>query len=253
MAVRNLQEDFFRVTNTRPYLKIGAKKQVDEGAQKLRILIGSFDKSPLIKQLVKAKKMDVRELKGRNEKFIITTVTNPIEGVEGEVLLIAGSDKRGTIYGIYELSCQIGISPWYWWADVPVESHKEIYIKKGVYTDGEPVVQYRGIFINDEWPCMGGWTTERYGGFNSKMYKHVYELLLRLKANFLWPAMWSAAFYADDPMNSPLADEMGIIIGTSHHEPMARNHQEYARNRKVYELGTIKRIKKALIVSFVKA
>ena len=234
MAVRNLQEDFFRVTNTRPYLKIGAKKQVDEGAQKLRILIGSFDKSPLIKQLVKAKKLDVRELKGRNEKFIITTVTNPIEGGEGEVLLIAGSDKRGTIYGIYELSCQIGISPWYWWADVPVESHKEIYIKKGVYTDGEPVVQYRGIFINDEWPCMGGWTTERYGGFNSKMYKHVYELLLRLKANFLWPAMWSAAFYADDPMNSPLADEMGIIIGTSHHEPMARNHQEYARNRKVY-------------------
>lgn len=234
MAVRNLQEDFFRVTNTRPYLKIGAKKQVDEGAQKLRILIGSFDKSPLIKQLVKAKKLDVRELKGRNEKFIITTVTNPIEGLEGEVLLIAGSDKRGTIYGIYELSCQIGISPWYWWADVPVESHKEIYIKKGVYTDGEPVVQYRGIFINDEWPCMGGWTTERYGGFNSKMYKHVYELLLRLKANFLWPAMWSAAFYADDPMNSPLADEMGIIIGTSHHEPMARNHQEYARNRKVY-------------------
>ena len=234
MAVRNLQEDFFRVTNTRPYLKIGAKKQVDEGAQKLRILIGSFDKSPLIKQLVKAKKLDVRELKGKNEKFIITTVTNPIEGVEGEVLLIAGSDKRGTIYGIYELSCQIGISPWYWWADVPVESHKEIYIKKGVYTDGEPVVQYRGIFINDEWPCMGGWTTERYGGFNSKMYKHVYELLLRLKANFLWPAMWSAAFYADDPMNSPLADEMGIIIGTSHHEPMARNHQEYARNRKVY-------------------
>ena len=234
MAVRNLQEDFFRVTNTRPYLKIGAKKQVDEGAQKLRILLGSFDKSPLIKQLVKAKKLDVRELKGRNEKFIITTVTNPIEGVEGEVLLIAGSDKRGTIYGIYELSCQIGISPWYWWADVPVESHKEIYIKKGVYTDGEPVVQYRGIFINDEWPCMGGWTTERYGGFNSKMYKHVYELLLRLKANFLWPAMWSAAFYADDPMNSPLADEMGIIIGTSHHEPMARNHQEYARNRKVY-------------------
>ena len=234
MAVRNLQEDFFRVTNTRPYLKIGAKKQVDEGAQKLRILIGSFDKSPLIKQLVKAKKLDVRELKGRNEKFIITTVTNPIEGVEGEVLLIAGSDKRGTIYGIYELSCQIGISPWYWWADVPVESHKEIYIKKGVYTDGEPVVQYRCIFINEDWPFMGGWTTERYGGFNSKMYKHVYELLLRLKANFLWPAMWSAAFYVDDPMNSPLADEMGIIIGTSHHEPMARNHQDYARNRKVY-------------------
>ena len=233
-AVHNLQEDFYNVADIRPALVTDTKREGNTDGQNVRILIGSFDESPFIKHLVKSKKLDARELKGKNEKFIITTVKDPIEGFPGEVLLIAGSDKRGTIYGIYELSRQIGVSPWYWWADVPAERHEELYIKKGVYTDGEPAVKYRGIFINDEWPCMGSWTTERYGGFNSKMYVHVYELLLRLKANFLWPAMWSAAFYADDPMNSPLADEMGIIIGTSHHEPMARNHQEYARNRKVY-------------------
>ena len=237
-AVRNLQEDFFRVANIRPELVMQMqsknKKHVVDKLKPIRVLIGSLDKSVLIKELLKGGKVDLYELKGKTEKFVITTVTNPLEGVEGEVILIAGSDKRGTIYGIYELSRQMGVSPWYWWADVPVQQHKSIYMKKGTYTDGEPAVRYRGIFINDEWPCMGGWTTKRYGGFNSKMYVYVYELLLRLKANFLWPAMWSAAFYADDPMNSILADEMGIIIGTSHHEPMARNHQEYARNRKSY-------------------
>lgn len=79
---------------------------------------------------MKSKKLDARELKGKNEKFIITTVKDPVEGIPGEVLLIAGSDKRGTIYGVYELSRQIGVSPWYWWADVPVERHEELYIKK---------------------------------------------------------------------------------------------------------------------------
>jgi hypothetical protein len=226
-AVRNLQTDFEKVTAVRPEL-------VHDAGKGVRIIVGSYDKSPLVRRLVKAGKLDAGLLEDKNEKFIITTLHAPLEGVEGDVLLIAGSDKRGTIYGVYELSRQIGISPWYWWADVPVTRRDAVYIKGGIYTDGEPAVRYRGIFINDEWPCMGGWTTEKFGGFNSKMYVHVYELLLRLKANFLWPAMWSAAFYADDSMNSPLADEMGIIIGTSHHEPMARNHQEYARKRKEY-------------------
>lgn len=226
-AVANLQTDFERVTTMRPALSGTPGKQV-------KILVGSFDRSPLIRRLVKAKQINPADLKGKNEKYIITTLRSPLEEMEGEVLLIAGSDKRGTIYGIYELSRQIGVSPWHWWADVPAERHDALYIKEGTYTDGEPAVKYRGIFINDEWPCMGGWTTEKFGGFNSRMYVHVYELLLRLKANFLWPAMWSAAFYADDPQNSPLADRMGIIIGTSHHEPMARNHQEYARNRAAY-------------------
>lgn len=226
-AISNLQTDFGRVTDVIPSL-------TNKGRQDVRVIVGSYDKSPLIRQLIKAGKLDAKELKNKNEKFIITTLHAPLEGLEGEILLIAGSDKRGTIYGIYELSRQIGVSPWYWWADVPVARHDAVYIKKGIYTDGEPAVKYRGIFINDEWPCMGNWTTQKFGGFNSKMYVHVYELLLRLKANFLWPAMWNSAFYADDPLNSSLADEMGIIIGTSHHEPMARNHQEYARNRKDY-------------------
>lgn len=226
-AVRNLQTDFGKVTTIIPGL-------TNQKRQDVRIIVGSLDKSPLVRLLIKAGKIDINNLKNKNEKFIITTLHTPFEGLEGEILLIAGSDKRGTIYGIYELSRQIGVSPWYWWADVPVARHEAIYIKKGIYTDGEPAVKYRGIFINDEWPCMGNWTTRKFGGFNSKMYVHVYELLLRLKGNFLWPAMWNSAFYADDPLNSSLADEMGIIIGTSHHEPMARNHQEYARNRKDY-------------------
>lgn len=226
-AIDNLRADFEKVCGVKP-------EKANNTADNVKIIIGSIDNSPIIKQLIKAKKLDADLLKGKNEKYIITTLHSPLKGIEGDVLLIAGSDKRGTIYGIYELSKQMGISPWYWWADVPVQHQDAIYIKEGIYTDGEPKVKYRGIFINDEWPCMGRWTTEKFGGFNSKMYVHLYELLLRLKANFLWPAMWSAAFYADDPMNSPLADEMGIIIGTSHHEPMARNHQEYARNRKAY-------------------
>jgi hypothetical protein len=216
MAVENLQNDIKNVTSNHPSLTSTLNAHT-------RIIIGTIGKSAVVDKYA-GKFMG--ELKGKNEKFIITTVSDK--------LLILGSDKRGTIYGIYELSRQIGVSPWNWWADVPVAKHPNLYIKGGVFTDGEPAVKYRGIFINDEWPAMGNWTTEKYGGFNSKMYVHVFELLLRLKANFLWPAMWSSAFYADDPQNGKLADKMGIIIGTSHHEPMGRNHQEYARHRDLY-------------------
>ena len=163
------------------------------------------------------------------EKYIID--------IDGKNLMtITGSDKRGTIYGIYEVSKQIGVSPWYYWADVPVEKHPQIWLTPGIYTDGEPAVRYRGIFLNDEAPCLTSWVKNtfntNYGGH--EFYEKVFELILRLKGNFLWPAMWSWAFYADDPLNSPLADEMGVIIGTSHHEPMARNHQEWVRHRKDY-------------------
>ena len=162
------------------------------------------------------------------EKYIIQ--------IDGKTMRITGSDKRGAIYGIYELSRQAGVSPWYWWADVPVEQHSKIWLKPGTYTDGEPAVRYRGIFLNDEAPCLTTWVKNtfgtQYGGH--EFYAKVFELLLRLKGNFMWPAMWGWAFYADDPLNSSTADEMGIIIGTSHHEPMARNHQEWARHRKDY-------------------
>ena len=190
------------------------------------ILVGTIGHSAAIDQLVKQKRINGNLLKGKREKFIITLI-------DGQ-LVIAGSDRRGTIYGIYELSQQMGVSPWYDWADVPVEHHDSIFVNKGIYTDGEPAIRYRGIFLNDEAPCLTSWVKNTYGtGYGDhRFYQRVFELVLRLRGNMMWPAMWGWAFYADDPENEKTADEMGIVMSTSHHEPMARNHQEYARNRK---------------------
>ena len=193
--------------------------------RKATILVGTIGHSAAIDQLVKQKRINGNLLKGKREKFIITVVNNQ--------LVITGSDRRGTIYGIYELSQQMGVSPWYDWADVPVEHHDSIFVNKGIYTDGEPAVRYRGIFLNDEAPCLTSWVKNTYGtGYGDhRFYQRVFELVLRLRGNMMWPAMWGWAFYADDPENEKTADEMGVVMGTSHHEPMARNHQEYARNR----------------------
>ena len=193
--------------------------------RKATILVGTSGHSAAIDQLVKQKRINGNLLKGKREKFIINVVDNQ--------LVIAGSDRRGTIYGIYELSQQMGVSPWYDWADVPVEHHDSIFVNKGIYTDGEPAVRYRGIFLNDEAPCLTSWVKNTYGtGYGDhRFYQRVFELVLRLRGNMMWPAMWGWAFYADDPENEKTADEMGVVMGTSHHEPMARNHQEYARNR----------------------
>lgn len=190
------------------------------------IIVGTIGHSAAIDQLVKQKRINGNLLKGKREKFIITLI-------DGQ-LVIAGSDRRGTIYGIYELSQQMGVSPWYDWADVPVEHHDSIFVNKGIYTDGEPAVRYRGIFLNDEAPCLTSWVKNTYGTEygDHRFYQRVFELVLRLRGNMMWPAMWGWAFYADDAENEKTADEMGVVMSTSHHEPMARNHQEYARNRK---------------------
>lgn len=227
IAVKNLIEDFNRVCGVKPAI-------LSDASDNNCIIIGSLE-SKYIKQLIKSKKLDKKELQKKNEKYIITTVDNPLEGVE-KALVIAGSDRRGTIYGIYELSEQMGVSPWYWWMDVPVVKRSEVYVLPGVYTDGEPAVKYRGIFLNDEAPCLTEWVKHHYGTSfgDHRFYADVFELILRLKGNFFWPAMWSWAFYSDDPLNGKTADEMGVIISTSHHEPMARNHQEWARKRKEY-------------------
>ena len=212
-AAASLATDFEQVTGTRP-----------ASSDNPKILIGTVGTNKQIDLWVKQGILP--NLKGKTEKFIIKTI--------GEQLVIAGSDKRGTVYGIYELSRQIGVSPWYFWADVPIEKHADIYIKKGEYTDGEPAVRYRGLFLNDEAPCLTTWVKNTFGtNFGDhRFYEKVFELILRLKGNYLWPAMWGWAFYADDPENLKTADAMGIMMGTSHHEPMARNHQEYARDRK---------------------
>lgn len=226
-AVKDLQNDFMMVSGVKPQL---CESVVSDRA----IIVGSLE-SELIQSLVSKGVLDVTTLQGCNEKYLMTFVSNPMDGV-CEALVIAGSDRRGTVYGIYELSEQIGVSPWYDWADVPVARHKDMTIARGTYTAGEPAVRYRGIFLNDEAPCLTGWVKHTYGTDygDHRFYERVFELLLRLRANFIWPAMWSWAFYEDDPLNSRTADEMGIIVGTSHHEPMARNHQEWARRRSEY-------------------
>ena len=220
IAAANLAEDFERVTGKRPALNALTSHLSPLTSH---LLIGTVGCNRQIDQWVK--QGELRDLKGKTEKYIIKTI--------GRQLVIAGSDKRGTVFGIYELSQQMGVSPWYWWADVPVAKHEALYIKKGEYTDGEPRVRYRGLFLNDEAPCLTGWVKNTFGTNygDHRFYARVFELILRLKGNFLWPAMWQWAFYADDALNSKTADDMGVIIGTSHHEPMARNHQEYARRR----------------------
>ena len=173
-------------------------------------------------------------------------VKPPGPNVQG-ALVIAGSDKRGTIYGIYDLSEQMGVSPWYWWADVPVSPHDALVRESRADTSqGPPAVKYRGIFLNDEAPALSGWTQEKFGGFNHELYTNVFELLLRLKANYLWPAMWDNSFATDDPLNARLADEYGIVMGTSHHEPMMRAWKEWNARATARTVGTIPRTTRSL-------
>ena len=225
-AANALVKDIMKVSGSKTVLTSDAGLKDKNAAGKPTILVGTIGHSAAIDQLIRQKRINGNLLKGKREKFIITVV-------DGQ-LVIAGSDRRGTIYGIYELSQQMGVSPWYDWADVPVVHHDSIFVNKGVYTDGEPAVRYRGIFLNDEAPCLTSWVKNTYGtGYGDhRFYQRVFELVLRLRGNMMWPAMWGWAFYADDPENEKTADEMGVVMSTSHHEPMARNHQEYARNRK---------------------
>ena len=198
----------------------------EQNDKQVLVFIGTFGRNHFIDSLIETRKIDKHHLQNKWETSLIQVIEEPFAGIK-RALVIAGSDKRGTMYGMLSLSRALGVSPWYWWADVPVKKQKAIFIKPGIYSDGEPKVKYRGIFINDEAPALSGWAFEKFGGFNSRFYNHVFELILRLKGNFLWPAMWGRAFYVDDTLNPVLADEMGIVIGTSHHEPLMRAHEEW--------------------------
>ncbi|MCF0244081.1 MAG: glycosyl hydrolase 115 family protein [Bacteroidaceae bacterium] len=226
IAARNLAADFGRVCGTPAKVLTAADWKSAEGG----IIFIGVHNSKTVKNLAKAKKVSTKELTGKTEKYEITVN-------DGEqTMYVIGSDRRGAIYGTYEISEQIGVSPWYDWADAPVAKSKNLSIKRGTYTAGEPAVRYRGIFLNDEAPCLTSWVKNTYGTNygDHRFYGRVFELILRLRGNFLWPAMWMWSFYADDPQNSATANEMGVIMGTSHHEPMARNHQEWARKRGEY-------------------
>ncbi|MGD0738763.1 MAG: glycosyl hydrolase 115 family protein [Terracidiphilus sp.] len=220
-AAGDLSLDIGRVTgHDAPLIKGSPAAGIDV------VLIGTVGRSPLIDALVRRHKLDVSGIQGQWESAVTTVVEHPMPGVR-RALVIAGADKRGTIYGIYDLSEQIGVSPWYWWADVRVPHANALYVQPGRYVQPVPAVKYRGIFFNDEAPALSGWTKEKFGGMNHEFYTKVFELLLRLKANFLWPAMWNNAFAMEDPLNAKLADEYGIVMGTSHEEPMMRAEKEW--------------------------
>jgi len=190
------------------------------------IIAGTIGKSPLIDSLISAGKIDVSAIKGKWESFHSALVSSPADGITS-ALILAGSDKRGTIFALYDISEQIGVSPWYWWADVPPKKKETIYALPKTKIQGPPSIKYRGLFINDEQPALTNWIKEKYGGkYDSRFHAKVFELLLRLRANYFWPAMWSSKFYVDDSKNGPMADEMGIVMGTSHTEPLARADKE---------------------------
>ncbi len=231
-AAKDLANDIHDVTGKTPQVMSNAQV-----TQRSAIIIGTVGKSQLIDQLVAAGKIDVSSIKGKWESCFTQVVSNPLPGVDS-ALVIAGSDKRGSIYGIYDLSEESGQSPWYYWADVPAKKHDALYVKAGRYAVGEPSVKYRGIFFNDESPALSNYVRDKYGqapgyaqaaNYGHEFYSHVFELLLRCKGNYLWPAMWNNAFNEDDPLDAPTADMYGIVMGTSHQEAMLRAQKEWDR------------------------
>lgn len=195
------------------------------------IFCATIEKSELLPALAGAG-LSLAEVEGKREVYEIKLLTN-VEGFE-EMLVIYGSDKRGTIYGMFSLSEYIGVSPLCYWGDVePVKKEGLVIGKEIEVISKEPSIRYRGFFINDEWPCCGNWATKHFGDFNADMYEHVFEFLLRMKGNYLWPAMWSASFPLDGPgsKNEELADIYGVVMGYSHHEPCLRASEEWDKVR----------------------
>ena len=222
LAAGLLQQDIHLVTGKTP--AISNTLPVKATA----VIIAGTAKSSLIQLLAAKNKISVQALQNKWEAYTIQTIAKPAAGID-YAIVIAGSDRRGLAYGIFELSRQAGVSPWYWWADVPVKKNEAIRIRNGIKIHDAPQVKYRGIFINDEAPALSGWAKEKFGGFNNQFYSKVFELILRLKGNYIWPAMWGNAFYDDDALNIKAAQDYGIVIGTSHHEPLMRAHDEWRR------------------------
>ncbi|MBS2210678.1 glycosyl hydrolase 115 family protein [Carboxylicivirga mesophila] len=222
-AVNHFADDVKLVSGVKPVVY-----EDDEVHGHQAVIVGTIGSNKLIDQLIAQNKLDVNAIKGQWESSIIATIDNPMPGLD-KALVIAGSDRRGTAYGVFTLSESIGVSPWYWWADIIPQKRKALYIPQGVYVQGSPSVKYRGIFINDE--GFGGlnvWARKTYeteiGDIGPKTYARVFELLLRLKANYCWPAMHACTkpfyYYEENPV---VADNYAIVIGTSHCEQMHCN------------------------------
>lgn len=224
IAAGDLALDVERVTGRKPVLK-----QTPEGLAENAVLVGTLGRSPVIDRLVKDGRLDVKDVQGQWESFVITTVVDPLPGV-ARGLVIAGSDRRGAAYGIYELSRRIGVSPWYWWADVTPAHRDRLHVSPERVKVGPPGVKYRGIFINDEMWGIRPWAAENFApdeglGLGPKTYAKIFELLLRLRANYLWPAMHRGTIpFNCYPQNRVVADDYAIVMGSSHIEPMLRNN-----------------------------
>jgi hypothetical protein len=232
-VVGDLRDDIERVTGVRPAVVRG-----EAPAAREITIVGTIGRSPLIDRLVAAGKLDVSGIEGKWETSLQTVVDKPLPGVE-RAFVIAGSDQRGTVFGAYDVSRGIGVSPWYYWADVRPVHRDALYVRPGRHTQGTPAVKYRGFFINDENPALGTWAPATFGegkapghpgGFNAAFYAKIFELLLRLKGNYLWPAVWGRAFAEDDPDNHATAKAYGVVMGTSHEAPMMRGIEEWNRH-----------------------
>ncbi|MGX7829523.1 glycosyl hydrolase 115 family protein [Actinokineospora sp. 24-640] len=230
-VVNDLRDDIERVTGEAPAVN-------PPGTPREVVLVGTLGRSARIDQLVRGGKLDVRGVEGKWETSLQQVVDNPMPGVR-RALVIAGSDQRGTVFGVYDVSRAMGVSPWYWWDDVTPQPRRELHVLPGRHTQGTPAVKYRGFFINDENPALGRWAPRTFGpghapghpnGFNSQFYAKVFETMLRLKANYLWPAVWGRAFAEDDPANHRTATEYGVVMGTSHEAPMMRGIEEWNRH-----------------------
>ncbi|KAF9450530.1 glycoside hydrolase family 115 protein [Macrolepiota fuliginosa MF-IS2] len=233
-AAGDFVADVERVTGIRPTLTNLTLSSNSSSIPKnsLPVFVGTLGKSALIDSIVNSTGLDVSGVRGQWEAFVSKEVQNPVPGVDRGYVIV-GADKRGTIYALYEHSEQFGVSPWYWWADVPTTKHAELFVTSDGCAHGTPTVKYRGIFLNDEQPALQNWAMVKFTNgtgspqlnspFNHNFYTSLFELLLRMRANYLWPAMWGSAFGVDDPLNQFFADRYGIVMGTSHQEPMMRS------------------------------
>ncbi|MBM2619807.1 glycosyl hydrolase 115 family protein [Actinoplanes sp. LDG1-06] len=232
-VVDDLQSDIKKVTGVEPAI---GHDTIPAGRDP--VIVGTIGRSPLIDGIIARGKLDVTAVRGKWETTVEQVVTDPLPGVR-RAFVIAGSDQRGSIYGAYDLSRTIGVSPWHFWDDVPAAHHDELYVRPGRHTQGTPKVKYRGFFINDENPATGTWAPGYFGpgkapgypgGLNAAYFAKVFETMLRLKANYLWPAVWGRAFAEDDPLNHATATYYGVVMGTSHEAPMMRGIEEWNRH-----------------------
>jgi hypothetical protein len=222
-AAGDLAEDFARVTGQKP-----AVENNFSGGEKNCVILGTLGRGGIVDRLVAEKKLDVAGASGGWESYVLQVVKDPLPGVE-QALVIAGSDRRGTIFGIYQLSEMLGVSPWYWWADVPAKKRNFIGVRGDRFVQGPPAVKYRGIFLNDEDWGLRPWAAKTFepenGCIGPKTYAKIFELLLRLRANYLWPAMHPGTTeFNHFSTNREIANEYGIVMGSSHCEQMLRNN-----------------------------